>query len=110
MILIGRCRRERAAGSFEWLLGELARELRFRLPAALIGDLKQHGMLNDTLVVWGGEFGRTVHCQGWPAAAPSPEWYWGRRTTTDATSWPIRFTRTICRPPSCTASESTTSG
>lgn len=32
--------------------------------AALITDLKQRGMLNDTLVVWGGEFGRTVYCQG----------------------------------------------
>jgi hypothetical protein len=32
--------------------------------AALIMDLKQRGMLDDTLVVWGGEFGRTVYCQG----------------------------------------------
>ena len=32
--------------------------------AALIRDLKQRGMLDDTLVVWGGEFGRTVYCQG----------------------------------------------
>ena len=32
--------------------------------AALIQDLKQRGMLDDTLVVWGGEFGRTVYCQG----------------------------------------------
>jgi hypothetical protein len=30
----------------------------------LILDLKQRGMLDDTLVVWGGEFGRTVYCQG----------------------------------------------
>jgi hypothetical protein len=30
----------------------------------LIMDLKQRGMLEDTLVVWGGEFGRTVYCQG----------------------------------------------
>jgi uncharacterized protein (DUF1501 family) len=30
----------------------------------LIQDLKQRGMLEDTLVVWGGEFGRTVYCQG----------------------------------------------
>lgn len=30
----------------------------------LILDLKQRGMLEDTLVVWGGEFGRTVYCQG----------------------------------------------
>lgn len=32
--------------------------------AALIRDLKQRGMLEDTLVVWGGEFGRTVYSQG----------------------------------------------
>lgn len=32
--------------------------------AALIGDLKKRGMLDDTLVIWGGEFGRTVYCQG----------------------------------------------
>lgn len=31
---------------------------------ALIQDLKQRGMLEDTLVVWGGEFGRTVYSQG----------------------------------------------
>jgi hypothetical protein len=32
--------------------------------AALIQDLKERGLLHDTLVVWGGEFGRTVYCQG----------------------------------------------
>jgi len=32
--------------------------------AALIKDLKSRGMLDDTLVVWGGEFGRTVYSQG----------------------------------------------
>jgi hypothetical protein len=32
--------------------------------AALLRDLKQRGLLDDTLVVWGGEFGRTVYCQG----------------------------------------------
>jgi hypothetical protein len=32
--------------------------------AALVMDLKQRGLLNDTLVVWGGEFGRTIYCQG----------------------------------------------
>mgnify|MGYP001822267317 CR=1 FL=1 len=32
--------------------------------AALLQDLKQRGLLNDTLVIWGGEFGRTVYCQG----------------------------------------------
>jgi uncharacterized protein (DUF1501 family) len=32
--------------------------------AALIKDLKSRGMLDDTLVIWGGEFGRTVYSQG----------------------------------------------
>ena len=32
--------------------------------AALIQDLKQRGLLDDTLLVWGGEFGRTIYCQG----------------------------------------------
>lgn len=32
--------------------------------AAIITDLKQRGMLEDTLVIWGGEFGRTVYGQG----------------------------------------------
>ena len=32
--------------------------------AALVQDLKERGLLQDTLVVWGGEFGRTVYCQG----------------------------------------------
>jgi Protein of unknown function (DUF1501) len=43
--------------------------------AALVKDLKQRGLLNDTLVVWGGEFGRTPMLQGTdaddnPAAKP----------------------------------------
>ncbi len=32
--------------------------------AALVNDLASRGMLDDTLVIWGGEFGRTVYCQG----------------------------------------------
>jgi hypothetical protein len=32
--------------------------------AALINDLAQRGLLDDTLVIWGGEFGRTTYCQG----------------------------------------------
>ncbi len=32
--------------------------------AALVRDLKQRGMLDDTLIVWGGEFGRTIYSQG----------------------------------------------
>ncbi len=35
-----------------------------RASAALVWDLKQRGLLDDTIVVWGGEFGRTVYCQG----------------------------------------------
>jgi hypothetical protein len=31
---------------------------------ALVQDLKSRGLLEDTLVVWGGEFGRTIYCQG----------------------------------------------
>ena len=34
--------------------------------AALVLDLKQRGMLDDTLVIWGGEFGRTPYAQGDP--------------------------------------------
>ena len=32
--------------------------------AALVADLKERGMLDETLIIWGGEFGRTVYCQG----------------------------------------------
>jgi hypothetical protein len=39
-----------------------------RASAALVTDLKRRGLLDDTLVVWGGEFGRTVYCQGRLAA------------------------------------------
>lgn len=35
-----------------------------RASAALVTDLKRRGLLDDTLIVWGGEFGRTVYCQG----------------------------------------------
>jgi uncharacterized protein (DUF1501 family) len=35
-----------------------------RASAALITDLKQRGMLDETLVIWGGEFGRTPMVQG----------------------------------------------
>jgi uncharacterized protein (DUF1501 family) len=49
---------------------DLPRDLRLQCQAtdqasaALVLDLKQRGLLKDTLVVWGGEFGRTVYCQG----------------------------------------------
>lgn len=32
--------------------------------SALLKDLRRRGLLDDTLVIWGGEFGRTVYCQG----------------------------------------------
>ena len=35
-----------------------------RASAALVMDLKQRGLLDDTLVIWGGEFGRTIYSQG----------------------------------------------
>ena len=41
-----------------------ARARSTRRSAALIKDLKQRGMLDDTLVIWGGEFGRTPMAQG----------------------------------------------
>jgi hypothetical protein len=50
--------------------GHLIREISMqcedtdRASAALITDLKQRGMLDDTLVIWAGEFGRTVFSQG----------------------------------------------
>jgi hypothetical protein len=50
--------------------GDLPRDLRLQCgdvdqpTAALIRDLKMKGLLDDTLVVWGGEFGRTIYCQG----------------------------------------------
>ena len=50
--------------------GDLPKNIRRQLhevdqPAwALVQDLKQRGLLEDTLVIWGGEFGRTVYCQG----------------------------------------------
>jgi hypothetical protein len=50
--------------------GDLPRDLALQCrgtdqpTAALVADLKQRGLLDDTLIVWGGEFGRTVYCQG----------------------------------------------
>jgi arylsulfatase A-like enzyme len=35
-----------------------------RAQAALVRDLKQRGLLDDTIVLWAGEFGRTVYSQG----------------------------------------------
>lgn len=50
--------------------GDLPQKLRLKAQltdqacAALIEDLDQRGLLDDTLVIWGGEFGRTSYCQG----------------------------------------------
>ena len=50
--------------------GDLPRDLALQCAdvdqacAGLILDLEQRGLLEDTLVVWGGEFGRTIYCQG----------------------------------------------
>jgi uncharacterized protein (DUF1501 family) len=50
--------------------GSLPKQIRWqcedtdRPSAALIQDLKQRGLLDDTMVLWGGEFGRTVYSQG----------------------------------------------
>lgn len=50
--------------------GNLPRDIRSqakdidRAAAGLVADLKQRGMLDDTLVIWGGEFGRTIYSQG----------------------------------------------
>ena len=48
------------------LLGDLPKQCREtdQPSAALIKDLKQRGLLEDTLVIWGGEFGRTNYSQG----------------------------------------------
>jgi hypothetical protein len=46
-------------GDFEIIANEVD-----RASAALVTDLKQRGMLDDTLVIWGGEFGRTPMAQG----------------------------------------------
>ncbi|MCA8973828.1 MAG: DUF1501 domain-containing protein [Planctomycetes bacterium] len=48
------------------LTGDLPKQCRDIDQAAwaLVQDLKQRGLLDETLVIWGGEFGRTVYCQG----------------------------------------------
>ncbi|MCO6455514.1 MAG: DUF1501 domain-containing protein [Pirellulaceae bacterium] len=49
--------------------------------AALIRDLRQRGLLDDTLIVWGGEFGRTVYSQGKLDAANHGRDHHGRSFT-----------------------------
>ena len=99
-------------------------------PPALITDLKQRGLLDDTLVIWGGEFGRTVYCQGTltaerlrprppspllhdlagRAAASSRGSLTARPTISATTSSRTRCTSTTCTPRFSTAWESTTPG
>lgn len=50
-------------GSLQDLLPKMTRDVD-QPAAALVKDLKQRGMLDDTLVIWGGEFGRTPYAQG----------------------------------------------
>lgn len=50
-------------GSLPNTLPALCRETD-QASAALVNDLQQRGLLDETLVVWGGEFGRTNYCQG----------------------------------------------
>ena len=95
--------------------------------AALITDLKQRGLLDETLVIWGGEFGRTNYSQGKlterqlrPRPPPALLHHLdGRRghqnrhrtakpTNSAITSPKTRCTCTIFRPPSCTCWGSTT--
>ena len=71
----------------------------------LIQDLKSRGLFDETLVIWGGEFGRTIYSQGglsrdnygrdhhpaatpcgWPAAGSSPAPSTARPTTSPTTS------------------------
>ena len=96
----------------------------------LIQDLKQRGLLDETLVIWGGEFGRTIYSQGGltqrqlrprppPALLHDVD---GRRrlagrarstarpTTSPTTSSRTRSTSATSTPRSCTCSASTTSG
>ena len=87
----------------------------------MINDLKQRGLLKDTLIVWGGEFGRTIYSQGDLTAdrlRPRPSSALlhhsdgrcrrqgrhdatGRPTTTATTSCEIRSMCTISTPRSC---------
>ena len=98
--------------------------------AALLIDLKQRGLLDDTLVIWGGEFGRTNYSQGKltpdrlrPRPPPAllhrldgrrrrqAGHQLRRRPTTSATTSPrTRSTSTTSTRRSSTSSASTTSG
>lgn len=92
--------------------------------AALVKDLKERGMLDDTLVIWGGEFGRTPFGQGDPANpkgrdhfGKSFSWWMAGAVSnrvafmappmiSDGTSSKIPFMFMICRRPFFTFVES----
>ncbi len=101
-----------------------------RASAALVRDLKQRGLLDETLVIWGGEFGRTPMVEsnaalgaasaatitrrrsrsGWPAAGSRRASRMAPPTSWASTSPKTRCTSTTCKRPSCTWSASTTNG
>lgn len=96
-----------------------------RASAALVKDLKQRGLLDDTLVIWGGEFGRTPMVQGGNDGRDHHNrcftvWLTGggvkrghvHGATDDLgfTSWKTRSTFTTSMPHCCTCSASTTNG
>ena len=84
--------------------------------AALLGDLKRRGLLDETLVTWGGEFGRTPTTQGkngatttsldsrggWPAVAFEAARSTEQRTTSAFVRFAIRFMCMTCTPRSFT--------
>jgi hypothetical protein len=93
----------------------------------LINDLKNRGMFEDTLIIWGGEFGRTVYSQGglsrenygrdhhprcftmWMAGGGAKGGrFMARRTTFPTTSRATPCMCVISTPPSCTCLELTT--
>ncbi len=97
------------------LAGDLPRQCKDvdQATFALVTDLKQRGLLDDTLVIWGGEFGRTIYCQGgspaittgatitpsashsgWQAPGSSPASSTARPTISATTSSPTRYTFT----------------
>ena len=90
--------------------------------AGLLTDLKQRGLLKDTLVLWGGEFGRTPVTQGKDGRDHNPQgftmWLAGggvkgghstaRPTSSATTRSRTRSTCTTCTPPSCGCWASTT--
>ena len=93
-----------------------------RSSAALVADLKQRGLLDSTLVIWGGEFGRTAYSQGkispgnfgrdhhppacfslWMAGGGDQGWAGDQqdRTISAITSSRMPFTSTTSRLQSC---------